>query len=767
MQLGIAASAQADPLNLKESAPVKVSGQIESTQVLEQNKSCRVIKPRSFNQLNAQIPQGSRKLSFDDSPVISEQQTVLQGNVTLKERDFSLSAETIVLSHQTEQVKASGGVKIESSASTFSSNDLILDSQGKFELNSAEFELVKSGAHGKAGKISQSNVKDTQLQNLTYTTCEKGSEDWYLQMGELNINHLSGRAEAYGTKLKVNDIPVFYLPYFTFPIDDRRQSGLLFPALKNSDKNGIDYTQPIYWNIAPAFDATFAPRWIEKRGSQLGTELRWLTEKSYSIWDFEYLDDDEVVAQQLSDASLDVAHLDVRRWLSKFKSEAKFNQNWQLSIDSTRVSDGDYFRDYGSGLESSNATLLKNETLLSYADNIWDLNLFARADQSLIGLSTYRYSPSVTAEADHMAYGLRWQLSTEWTEFTHSDVGQIETTRAHIQPSISIPLTSSWGFAIPKVSWLSTQFEQVDKVLNASTTIERELPIYSFDAGLHFEKTYNSTHRQLTHLVSPRLFYSYVPYEKQDNIQLLDSSEPLFGFGQLWRENRFTGIDRVGDTNHVSVAIANTVIDDQSGRQVFYANIGKRAYFEDRRVQLNGESWRTAEASPWLLETEFNIGNSFSFQSLIEWEQEADKVNQSYAKLKFEPKANHIVNLTHRYRDTNGLQADETDLSFAWPINERWRLVGRWYNDLAREQTIESLAGIEYESCCWAVRIVAQKYLSTQFDSFGAIIPSSDEYTSGIQLQFVFKGLGSAGGSGLGRVLESSIYGYRDPLSSF
>ena len=133
-------------------------------------------------------------------------------------------------------MKASGGVKIESSTSTFSSSDLVLDGEGKFELNAAEFELVQSGAHGKADKISQSKLKDTELTNLTYSTCEKGNEDWYLQMDELALNHLTGRGEAYGTKLKVNDIPVFYLPYFTFPIDDRRQSGLLFPALKNSDK---------------------------------------------------------------------------------------------------------------------------------------------------------------------------------------------------------------------------------------------------------------------------------------------------------------------------------------------------------------------------------------------------------------------------------------------------------------------------------------------------------------------------------------------------
>ncbi len=277
------------------------------------------------------------------------------------------------------------------------------------------------------------------------------------------------------------------------------------------------------------------------------------------------------------------------------------------------------------------------------------------------------------------------------------------------------------------------------------------------------EKTFQWKKRAITHQISPRFFYVNIPYESQQNVHLFDTLIPQFGFQQLWRENRFVGIDRVGDTNHLSVAVANSLIEDDSGNRLAYLNIGRRVYFEDLYIDLYNDRLQINGASPWIAELDWQITDSLSVSQFIEWQQDAKHTNQAYTRIKFEPQANHIVNLTHRYRDIGSNQVEESDLSFAWPINSQWRIVGRWYNDNFRDQVVESMAGLEYESCCWAMRIVAQEYLNTQLDSNGLpLIESDDKYTSGVYFQFIFKGLGSAGKSSLGRILEDGIRGYRD-----
>ncbi|TQV87720.1 LPS-assembly protein LptD [Aliikangiella coralliicola] len=713
--------------------------------------------------------EGKVRISYDSAPEISNKLTHLKGNVTVQDHQSTIRAEEVIVDHQTQQLSATGEVSVESSDAIFGGKNLKQDRQtGNIELEKAEFFLFENGGRGTAESVTVKPESTTELNELTFTTCPKGDESWQLSTSEMSLEQADGRGEAWNTVLKVNSIPVFYFPYLNFPIDDRRKSGLLSPTIKNNDRNGLDIAQPIYWNITHWADATFTPRHIEKRGTQWGSQFRWLTEKTYSEWFFEWMDEDKIVASLLLDpatsASIDANSAE--RWLTDFKHDAVFNRNWQLKIHSQRVSDSDYFRDFGSGLESSNATSLNSHANLSYTDDIWDIQMFARASQSLIAVDSYRYLPSININADHLAdSGFRWQLSSEWTQFEHPDSAQLEGTRTNLTPSLSYPMNAIWGFTIPKLSYQMTRYEQESQLSGQKQSITRDLPIFSLDSGLYFDRKTRMNEEDYTHSLIPRVFYSYIPHREQDEINNFDTTLPVFGFNQLWRENRFSGIDRVGDTNHVSVALTNTLVKDASGEQVFKFSLGRRYYFDDRTVQLAGQTIEQESTSPWLAELEFKLSQSTTYRGFIDWDERSENTNQARSVIKFEPKPNHIVNLSHRFREIAGDLIEESDFSFAWPINSEWRLLGRWYNDMNRDKTIEALAGIEYESCCWAVRLVAQKYLNTQLDGSGnPILISDDEYSDGIHLQFVFKGLGSAGESGLSGLLESSITSYRDPF---
>ncbi len=731
--------------------------------------SCSQPINRSFNFENKAIPKGKHIIGFDFSENISEQKTHLSGNVIFKNWQSTIKADDLIIDQLTKQLDATGNVSIESESSLFEVDSLSQDGESQqILLQNGAFSLFESGAQGSAEQIEVNVGEPTTLTNLTYSSCPKGEEDWQLSMTDLELNHQSGRGEAYNTVFRVADIPVFYLPYLSFPIDNRRQTGLLYPEITNDDKNGLDYTQPIYWNIAPWTDLTFYPRWIEKRGTQLGAEFRWLATKSLTQWQFEYLDNDKVVEEQVAltgDASIIEAA--PKRWHSVFTHEAKFSQNWQLSINANRVSDSEYLRDFSSGLEASTQTYLESVAHLSYADPIWNIDLFAESDQSLIGQGIYRLMPSLRINGDKDTGSFRWQVNGEWTEFDHPDATAVIGSRRHIAPSVSYQIENSWGNITPKLSYWSTEYELENPIQNTNEKFSRNLAVFSLDAGMTFEKALSWNNQQYVHLLSPRLFYAHIPYEQQNNIQLFDTQLPLLSFRQLWQENRFSGIDRVGDTNHLSIAIENQFINNKTAKSSLRFDLGRKVYFDDRQIGLNAEQLETNGSSAWIAGLDWQVSDSLSVKNFVEWQSSNSTTNQAYTTIKFEPQANHIVNLTHRYRDQGVNQVQESDFSFAWPINAEWRLVGRWYNDDSRKQIIESLAGIEYESCCWAMRIVAQKYLNTQLDSNGFPITNiSDEYTSGIHVQFVFKGLGSAGKSGLGNVLESGINGYRDSLEN-
>ncbi|WP_196139500.1 LPS-assembly protein LptD [Aliikangiella sp. G2MR2-5] len=733
-----------------------------------QPSRCFVPSPSLSHLPAAPLEEGTRRLTFDELSISEKDKTEVKGNVTLQQAGSILRAGELVIDHRSERVEASGGVSVVSDSALFEAESLIQnDASGEVTLENGEFQLATSGAQGGAEKIKVSPGESVELKDLTYSTCKKGEEDWQLAMSELKVDHEVGRGSAHHTTLRVKGVPVFYWPYLSFPTDDRRQSGLLFPSISNDDKNGLDYSQPVYWNIASNFDATITPRWMEKRGLQLGNEFRWLTESTYSEWSTEFLENDKVVeALRESGSDTSLMNSDLSRWHSDFKHAASFGADWSLAISSKRVSDSDYFNDFGSGLESSTQTSLKNQAELAYEGERWQFSTFAQADQSLIGKDNYRVLPRVKLNGADSWGSVRWEVKSNWTRFEHPLASKITGSRFHFAPSISLPLEEPGYFVKPKLSYAMTRFSQESELTFEKQVIERKLPIFSFDTGIHLEKVIGSS-KKTVHKISPRIFYVYIPQENQAEINLFDSRLPQFGFSQLWQENRFSSIDRIGDANQASLAIGNQFSDLDSGHNWLEFNLGRRFYFDNQETHLNGDYLVETENSPWLAQAKWQPAKGISFAGFMEWEEETSNRIQSTLSMKIEPKANHIVNLSHRYREFSSRVVEETDLSFAWPINSEWRVVGRWYNDLTLDRPIESLFGVEYESCCWAIRLVAQEYLNVQLGSNGLPLVSGEEdYTKGVHLQFVFKGLGSAGKSGLGNLLSSSIAGYRDRLKN-
>ena len=145
--------------------------------------------------------------------------------------------------------------------------------------------------------------------------------------------------------------------------------------------------------------------------------------------------------------------------------------------------------------------------------------------------------------------------------------------------------------------------------------------------------------------------------------------------------------------------------------------------------------------------------NNWSTRFTTQWNPERDKTDNSSVQLKYQPESHKIINLGYRFRrdledEINNLE--QTDISFVWPVTSIYSVIGRWNYSITEEQDIETLFGIEYNSCCWAMRIVAQRYLK-DFNS----------YDSSLMFQLILKGLGSVTDNRTTGVLKNAILGYQ------
>ncbi|MBV1910865.1 MAG: LPS assembly protein LptD [Kangiellaceae bacterium] len=732
---------------------------------------------------NYQEVEQNVRLTADSVPQNDERILSLKGNVTMTTSISELKADSLVSDKEKQQLVAEGGVSVETKESLLRADNFKGSQQTRrSKLEQVDFHFFENNANGRAESIETDETNTATLKELTYSTCPTDNESWRFSASELKLDSESGWGEAWGMWLKVKGIPVFYFPYVNFPLGDQRKSGILQPAFSNDDKNGLDILLPVYWNIAPHADATFNFRNIQHRGLQFGSEFRYMTRSSSSELAFEWLGDDRLVNDLIA-AEPDLAAgrygLQEDRWAVSFSNQFNFNQYWSSKIKTSKVSDRDYFTDLGAGaIESygtNSQTQLISQTDFTYQDDIWLVSFLAEATQSLQGEEPYRIMPSAVASADyyHQESGLHWQFESDLTRFSHNDSSKIEGLRLNLMPSVSFPIRTSYSWLTPKMSYQSSRYQQKNEMEETEETISRNLPVVSVDTGLYFDRSIEWKGSSIIHSLEPRANYAYIPLRNQQDIHNFSSRLPEFSFSQLWQANRFAGVDRVGDTNHLAFALTNRFVDEQTGAQLLAFSFGRKNYFEDRQVVLEAsDSIDNSTHSTWLAEVTYQPDPTFEFTGFIEWSDDNrdqninNGTNLARSQIKFEPKPDHIVNLSHRLRNKDGFSNEELDLSFAWPINEQWRLVGRWYNDLERGRTSETLFGFEYQSCCFAVNLVSRRYLDVRLDAFGnptaqgAAAALDDEFNSGIELQFVFKGFGSAGND-VSALLTKSIRGYQ------
>jgi len=777
----------------------------------------------------------SRPGQFDDTPMseaptyVSAKATryeqeqeiaTLAGDVVLRQGSMQAEADEASLYQLENRGELSGNVRLRDRSALMVGDraEIFLDT-GEAKVENAEYVIHEGGVRGSAQYAKREETAIIRLKDGTYTSCEPGENTWHLKGNNVTLNPASGFGSATNVTLRVKDIPVFYTPYIHFPIDDRRQSGFLMPTIGTSSDTGLALLTPYYFNLAPNFDATLYPHFMSDRGLLMEGEFRYLTRSSEGQFGAAYLDDSD------DDRKLQSEYED-QRWMYSWQNRSGLDSRLLAEVDYTDISDPYYFQDLDTQLGISQPDFLDQRGTLTWRGDTFTaaLNVHAYEATSVVDTTPYERLPQLTLNGalPFQPGGLHFTYGTEFVSFQRdlrsgnfinedgtpqpwydnyvSGLNRAEGERIHLEPGVSLPLNWSWGFLKPSVKYAYTQYDlDLDSTGQGQLTgqfedsPDRSVPIFSVDSGLYFDRDTQWFGKDYRQTLEPRLFYLYVPEEDQDEIPVFDTSESSFSYSSLWRENRFSGKDRIGDANQISLGVTNRWIEPNGfERQRF--SIGQTYYFEDRKVQMPGIDYRDrateqSSVSPFALEYMYRYNRDWHFTSTFNWDPDSHSTRSGSAMWHYQPADNpgKIVNIGYRYRNdtmrydqasgtwtyggdfgTPGqanyiedyYKINQHDFSFIWPVVPQWSVIGRWQHDYSRSRTLEAFGGFEYDSCCWKLRLINRYWID--YDETDLNPDVNDEPDTGIFLQIVFKGLGNVIGGATETFLDEGIQGYRE-----
>lgn len=675
---------------------------------------------------------GSIEAMVGDDPRAS-----MSGGVVLRRGQRLAGADTAEYDPSSLSILLNGNVRYRDPATEIKSNSAEFSySTGRIVFAGAEFQLGRGGSRGAADLIDISREGTISLAGVDYTTCPPGSNDWLLQADDINLDTNSGIGTARNVKLRFQGIPFLYAPRLSFPLGDARKTGFLAPEIGSAQRTGNEVRVPYYWNIAPNYDATITPRLLTSRGLQLASEFRYLTGKNEGVLGVEYLPDDD----QFGDT----------RSLIEYRHRTIFDNGVRNLIDFSDASDGRYFEDLRGSLSAATITHINRSFLIDYYSRYWSFmgrfQDYQVIDEAIVPEDEpYRRLPQIrlSATSPYAPMGLRASIDAEVVNFDR-DVGATGW-RMDVQPRLTWGVERPGWFVTPEVVLEHTQYQLDNIGAGQVEDPSRTLPISSLDLGLSLERRLRGESNWIQTL-EPRLLYVHVPYRDQDALPVFDTIVPDLNLVQLFRKNRFLGIDRIADTDQLSIGVTSRILDGASGEEVATVTIGQTRYLSLQGVTLPDDSFATATSSDYVAELRFLIFDNFNFDIGHQWGDSERGTTKSEARLQYRPAENKILNLAYRFRRDS---LEQGDISWSWPLSESWNFVGRYNYSLRDEEVLEQFYGLEYESCCWGLRLVTRRYVSTR----------EGTQDSSIGLQLVLKGMASVGSS-TDRILERGILGY-------
>ncbi|MBJ8675668.1 MULTISPECIES: LPS assembly protein LptD [Citrobacter] len=739
------------------------------------------------NELPVTINADNAKGNYPDDAVFTGNVDIAQGNSRLQADEVQLHQKQA--EGQPEPIRtvdALGNVH-------YDDNQVILKGpKGWSNLNTkdtniweGDYQMVGRQGRGKADLMKQRGEnRYTILENGSFTSCLPGSDTWSVVGSEVIHDREEQVAEIWNARFKLGPVPVFYSPYLQLPVGDKRRSGFLIPNAKYSTNNYFEFYLPYYWNIAPNMDATITPHYMHRRGGIMWeNEFRYLTQAGAGLMEFDYLNSDKVYEDDNPKDS------NSRRWLFYWQHSGVMDQVWRFNVDYTKVSDTSYFNDFDNKYGSSTDGYATQKFSVGYAVQNFDATVSTKQFQVFDAQNSNSYSAQPQLDVNYYQNDVGpfdTRIYGQAVHFVNTNDNMPEATRVHLEPTINLPLSNNWGSINTEAKLLATHYQQTNldwynnnpsNVNKLDESANRVMPQFKVDGKMVFERDMQMLAPGYTQTLEPRAQYLYVPYRDQSHIYNYDSSLLQSDYSGLFRDRTYGGLDRIASANQVTTGVTSRVYDDAAVER-FNISVGQIYYFTESRTGDDNIKWENDDKTGslvWAGDTYWRISDRWGLRSGIQYDTRLDSIANSSSSIEYRRDENRMLQLNYRYASPEYIQAtlpsyystadqykngiSQVGAVASFPIAERWSIVGAYYFDTNVNKEADSMLGLQYNSCCYAIRFGYERKLNGWDDKQQHAI-----YDNTIGFNIELRGLSSNYGLGTNQMLRSNILPYQSSL---
>lgn len=709
------------------------------------------------------------RIASDRTNAEMGKQAIFTGNVVFSQSDRHIAADEAILDQATEQFDANGNLVFQDSNFTVTADSLQAQMRSnRATLTGAQYWLHGQQVRGDAEKLQITINNNLILTNTNFTTCPPDKVSWLLEAEKIKINSKEEWGEIWNAKLRVADIPVFYIPYMTVPVSNKRKSGFLYPSFSTSTTNGFEVSAPYYWNIAPEYDLTYTSNYMSKRGLFTKSEFRYLAgEAQNGRLNVEHLKNDQMINSNPS------------RYLYNWQHQGAIDKNWRVLANFTEVSDNNYFNDLKSDVNRATDNQLSRIGEVSYFQRDWDISTRVQ-DIEVLGedQKPFQVMPQVNFNyrAADFWNNLDLGFHSELTNFAHQDDDVYTATRLHMAPSLTLPIHGPSGSLTSQLELMQTNYWQEtnnSQFFSLEDSVSRTIPQVRINGQINFERFTELFEQNYRQTLEPQFQYLYVGYEDQRKIGIYDTAQLQDDYFGLFRARRFSGLDRIADVNQVTLGVTTRLFDDYNQEATKFS-LGQIFYLQDTRMGYEDNIFEQNQSTSILAaELDTRLIQDWYLGAAIQYDTNTSDNKKTEVTLDFRPEANRLLQLSYRYvpdllnSNTNNLvNISQAGVRGAWPINDSLYFVGNWYYDLNESRSIETYTGFQYESCCYAIRLSYHYRIKTNYDDNigSATVDEREQFDSGVYLNLVIKGLGGSGPLGVTDMLNDGLFNYRKPL---
>ena len=740
----------------------------------------------------------SLEVEADETDITENENYLISGNVKLRSNENFLAADQVVISKKDKSSTATGSVIYQDFNFLLTGTNLTVQKQDDNELivdvSNSRYQEIKTKANGVAQNVSKTSNNAT-LNKSTYSFCPIKDADWFIKADQIKLDLKNNRATAKNAALVFFNIPILYLPRYSW-VTSGRGSGFLSPGFnmyKEASSISSDFLTriPYYFNIAPDKDLLVALSYLSSRGALYEGKYRQLIANKtpddglFTI-ETQYLFNDKITK--------------TNRWLLDSSVELELNNNMHFSMQYNKVSDSNYFREIARTrtseerlnshfkIEYNNPPLPEVACLSSPCQETGKLDIEKistanygrnvivsdpRLDQTsfvvyseneqVINHGLPKYSKSFeTAFFARKNNAISAQSTLDLgliaTNFSHKTINKVIGTRTHGE----IKLHKGFGALGP---FSSSQLSSDARIglttysLKNKNNSSRFFGSFDLDLSFPFFKSTSLFGNSVTRELRPTISYDFTSKIKQSNIPVFDTTDTLTNiltYETLSSGDRYNGIDRIINENDITLSFKSTYSDNKkpySERLNFL--LAQRYYGDSDGVSISSsrdfEKRRKYSDIAASLDLSLDDYDKFSTQIVVQYDPKAAEVIKNEVSLTFKQHPRQFLSVKH----TDDSTSRSLKISGAYPITNQFHIFAGIDKSLTSGVINKETTGIAYEDCCWSARL-------GHFKEAFVKDTASYDYSTGFEL--VFKGLGSTD-TNLRNHIENNLPEYKIALS--